>query len=151
MFCVVYFGVKLIAMQTTFSFNAPLNATKFPQSSTYPAPRRNYTEELTSRLSLACTLVNSGNIFLAKKLAREVALKAQSLGMYIEFEAKAFLGIIAYDQGDWVSARLHFFQAKASLYPQHPSYSSDCRYIDSLLKRLDNHSTPKQCKLSLAA
>lgn len=151
MFCVVYFGEKLFAMQTTFSFNTPLDATNFSQSSISPAPRRNHTQELTSRLSLACTLVNSGNIFLAKKLAREVALKAQSLGMYIEFEAKSFLGIIAYDQGDWVSARLHFFQAKASLYPQHPSYTSDCRYIDSLLKRLDNHSTPKQRKMSLAA
>lgn len=139
-------------MQTTFFFNTPLDPLKLSQSGpNHVVPRRNYTQELTSRLSLACTLVNSGNIYLAKKVAREVALKAQSLGMYIEFEAKAFLGIIAYDQGDWVGARLHFFQAKASLYPQHPSYSSDCRYIDSLLKRIDNHYTAKQRKLSLAA
>lgn len=142
---------KLIAMQATLSFTSPHNFIGNPAEKLNNSFRRDHVQELNARLSLACALVNSGNNFLAKKIAREVALSAQSKGMYIEFEARAFLGVIAYDQGDWTSARLHFFQAKASLYPQHPNYSSDCRYIDSLLKRLENRSTPKQTTLTLAA
>ena len=142
---------KIITMQATLSFTSPHTFIGNPAENLSNSFQRNHVQELNARLSLACALVNSGNIFLAKKIAREVALSAQSKGMYIEFEARAFLGVIAYDQGDWTSARLHFFQAKASLYPQHPSYSSDCRYIDSLLKRLENRSTPKQSTLTLAA